>query len=389
MNKITVSSKDLLKALKQTKPALATPSNGLYGFYRYYVFESVGKDVLTVKAADGMWWSITRSIDATIESSEPILFAVYGSYLYRILRLLLDEEITILCYDSQVEITHQTGSFFLPVEKREPEINVIELDKYKITRFEVPVLRRCLELTTEVEAEDFLRPILNGVCFDFQDKTPNIIATDGHVLSSIKVTSGCHTEHTDGSFVMPKEIAFSLQKILPKAGWCRILTNENEILVFVTDDTGIDRITIKGKTIDGKFPNWRNVIPSHFEMSAKVNRKDFIMAVKRTAVFAPPSNLLKCSLKTGEDFMSVSSKDGDFEHGATEHVSVEFDSLPSGNADYEIGFSWKSLQRITKHLSGETIILNMNNTNGACTISQDSREADDATFLIMPMYIGK
>lgn len=394
MTTIIVSSKKLLKALRQTKPCLGSPA---FPLYDHYMIEATTDDTISVMATDGSTTAI-RNIDVTIEGDRNVQFAVHGYFLSRMLRLLPDQPLSVSCYDTQIAVHHQDGTFYLPtMDSAGRNVMVFNEEECHYAKFEVPQLKKYLKRSAMAVADDELRPVMNGIFFEFtKDGACFITASDGHILSSSEIYTGFEGPGCDASFVMPKKIIQMLLHVLPKAGWCKLWWNDSQIAVSITDNDGSEDLHINGKLIEGRYPNWRSVIPKSFQMSICVERKRFTLAVRRAAVFAPASHLLLFTVS--QDSLRINSKDGDYEHGSEEHIPVSASPAlrpvsapsvaPSASA-YRIAFSHYLLLRLLKVLTEDQITINCNNLNGASTISQDSSDTDTTTYLIMSMYTGE
>ena len=127
-------------------------------------------------------------------------------------------------------------------------------------------------------SNDDTRHYLNGIYLHITESQSRTyltgVATDSHRLSSSSIE--IDTGKIFNPLILPKKTVFQL---------CNLLENTNEKVIIETGESKI-RFTI-GKTkliskvIDGKFPDYRKVVPADNEKFLTVAAKDFIEAVER------------------------------------------------------------------------------------------------------------
>lgn len=101
-----------------------------------------------------------------------------------------------------------------------------------------------------------MRYYLNGICVDATKDTVVLVATDGHMMLSFPISADAIENRINGQFIIDR---VDLDAIKPaKAG------KHTLPLIIEVDDKGY---TISGATkavnslVDGKFPDWRRVVP--------------------------------------------------------------------------------------------------------------------------------
>lgn len=101
-----------------------------------------------------------------------------------------------------------------------------------------------------------IRYYLNGICVDASKDTVVLVATDGHMMLSFPVSADAIEDRINGQFIIDR---VDFDAIKPaKAG------KHTLPLIIEVDEKGY---TISGATkavntlVDGKFPDWRRVVP--------------------------------------------------------------------------------------------------------------------------------
>jgi len=145
--------------------------------------------------------------------------------------------------------------------------------------------------TIIVAGNDTTRPILTGVYLHTFDKNLYITATDGYRLAERKIT----TQEGEISAIIPST---TIQEVL------RVITDEvNDIEIKINDEQisfQIENIIITSRLIDGKFINYRELIPKKAENSAILDKNEFLRVVKISELFARESAgsiIIKTNLK--------------------------------------------------------------------------------------------
>lgn len=385
MNELTtviVSRNDLLLALRQTAPG--RQPKAIPYIFRDYVF-IVESDNFYVWTSDGASTTIRKRVKAeiTTDNKEQQLFPIYGNMLTKMLQLLDDEPIRMTFYHSQMEVTHQYGTFYLPFENDIAAQTIIKgNDEAKHTvKIEVPDFRKFLDKSIFCMANDELRPAMNGIYFDFRDNHLVLAASNGHILVKIDAWSVA-ADFTD-SFIMYAKTACILSRILPKAGFLEMSIFDSQVRIDVT--TGQDEeLTILTKTVDSRYPNYMNVIPRHGIYHITVNRRKFLSAVRRAEIFSNDSSrLLKLYLKQDDNTITINASDIDLEIGACETLPAVFDGLPDGKMT--IGFNSRFIEHVICHLNTDNIIINGQDSSRAITMVPDVQDDDEVLYLIMPM----
>ena len=98
---------------------------------------------------------------------------------------------------------------------------------------------------------DSTRFSLGGVLLEFDDGACNFVATDGRRLSTVEVPCGGELKR---SFIIPSRSLLALCR--SKCSGDLVIGEWNNSIIISTDE-----MQFFAREIDGKFPNWRTVIP--------------------------------------------------------------------------------------------------------------------------------
>ena len=225
-------------------------------------------------------------------------------------------------------------------------------------------------------ANDELRPVMNGIYFDFTPEALAIVASDGHKL--VRNKNFTIKSDTPASFNLPKKPASLLKNILSKDGDDATIKFDDRSAEIQFSD-GVMRCRL----IDGRYPNYNSVIPTNNPCQVTVDRKALQSALRRVLPFASESSqLIRFHIEMGR--FEVSSEDIDFSTSAKEQLSCDYAGSPMS-----IGFKGSSLMEILGNLTSDNIILQLADPSRAgIIVPAEQPENEDVLMLIMPMLLN-
>lgn len=150
------------------------------------------------------------------------------------------------------------------------------------SEFKLPadLLKTAIAQTTLTASHDDTRPVLTGVYCHTYEGSLYFAATDGYRLSERKLVSTSE----------------DIQALIPAvtlADTARVLPDDCDEVVILIDEGQIrfrmDDIEITSRLIDGKFPDYRQLIPKETEIHAKLAKSDFTRISKIASLFARES----------------------------------------------------------------------------------------------------
>ncbi len=189
-------------------------------------------------------------------------------------------------------------------------------------------LQLMLKSVSYAQSSDESRHMLNGVFFNFDENKLMTVATDGKRLAlnglDIDIPEG-----QTGNFILPMKTVHELERLLGKGENVKILFNERQVAfsIDVGEDnakTGlVQAIRLVSKTVEGKFPNYKIVIPDNVEYSVKMNRDDLKDCVSRAAlVVTEKSESINMTFHSNN--LVISGQSAEFGE-SEEHFPIEYD----------------------------------------------------------------
>ena len=221
-------------------------------------------------------------------------------------------------------------------------------------------------------SNDETRHYLSGIYLhqtEVEDKNYlTAVATDSHRMSISKIRLENKIDFEP--IILPKKTIFQLCSLLDNYDGDVKISNVKSKIKFELDNS-----ILISKLIDGKFPNYIQVIPKNNKKKLEIDLKLFLASVDRVAsVSLDKKDGVKFILTNNVLNLSVNNTNsGDGE----ESLAVKFDH------DLEISFNSRYLIDVASQLDGEKIELFLNDT-GSPALIKDPGDFD-SIFVVMPM----
>jgi len=269
----------------------------------------------------------------------------------------------------------------LESEKSVFHLNCISASEFPITdenfnqnQFSIKskILLKLLNKCKFSVSNDETRHYLSGIFFhqtQVEDKNfITAVATDSHRLSISKVK--LNDKINFEPIILPKKTIFQLCSLLEDfEGDVKVSNIKSKIKFELRNSVLISKL------IDGKFPNYVQVIPKNNKKKLEIDLKSFLNSVDRVAsVSLDKKDGVKFNLTKDKLNLSVNNAtSGD----GKESLNVKFDH------DLDISFNSRYLIDIASQLDGEKIEIFLNDTASPALIKDP---ADfDSIFVVMPM----
>jgi len=247
--------------------------------------------------------------------------------------------------NNQVTIDAQMCQFKIMGLAKEEFPKLPEFKDQKVIKINQGVFKQMLSLTVFAVSLDETRYVLNGILFKINKGLFTLVATDGKRLAIAERKLAVESE-LEISMIVPLKTIQELNRNLKDEGELSLVVSSNQALF----DLG--SVGIVSRLIEGEFPDYKQVIPSASENKMKVDRDQFLLAVKRAALLATPDyQAVKLEIFKNKLVISKSTPDvGEFH----EELAVEYQGK-----ELVIGFNPVYLIDILKNLNEETVNLEM------------------------------
>lgn len=224
-------------------------------------------------------------------------------------------------------------------------------------------------------ASDELRPVMNGVYFDQNSDGVTYVGTSG---SSLAMSEFYPKGGERISFILPSKIAKIITSILPAVDGVIDISVSSSFVKFQHPT-----FSLQCRQIEGRYPNYRSVIPTGNTKRAIADRRELIAAVKRVSVFSNEVSML-VKLSFTKDSLAIYAQDIDYSTSATETIPVHYADAP-----IEIGFNGTKLLELLQNAITDDVEISLSDPSRAGLIKEANNSTNrDITMLIMPMQIN-
>lgn len=233
-------------------------------------------------------------------------------------------------------------------------------------------LRKLLEDTAFSMANQDVRYYLNGLLFEVDNGTLTAVATDGHRLAM-------------STLALPAVSGQQKQIIIPRKGVLeimRLLANDEQQVSLSLGQNHIrltdSSFSFSSKLIDGRFPDYRRVLPRNSTKLVTAHRAVLKDACIRASILSNEKYRgVRFTLSNHE--LQIVANNPEHEQ-AEEVIEVEYqgDTL-------EIGFNVGYLLDVLNTLATDLVILHLNDSNSSALIEGVGNNG--AAYVVMPMRL--
>ncbi|MGQ1889898.1 DNA polymerase III subunit beta [Thermophagus sp. OGC60D27] len=373
--KFVVSSSRLLSHLQAISRAIASKSP--MPILDNFLFNLEGQK-LTITASDT---EVTMITSMDLESTEGEgAIALPSKILLETLKKFPEQPLNfeIDLETLAVNIVTEKGKFSVVGQNGEDFPTLPELNEEKASKLQLPAdtLMTGILKTLFATADDELRPVMNGILFEFTPDHMTFVASDSHKL--VRYQRLDVKTDNEASFILPKKPAGLLKNVLPK--------EEGDVAISFDDQNAffeMENYRLVCRLVEGNYPSYSAVIPQNNPNKVVIDRVDLFNTLGRVSLFASQaSNLVKLHLASNE--IIVSAQDIDFSISAFEKLSCQYEG-----EEMEIGFKSSFLVDILENLSSSDIVVELSDpARAAIFVPFDKNDNEDELMLLMPMMIN-
>jgi len=230
------------------------------------------------------------------------------------------------------------------------------------------LLNKCKFSISNDETRHYLSGIFLHSTSSEEKNYLTAVSTDSHRMSVSKLR--LNQSFNFEPIILPKKTIYQLCSLLENFNGDIKIINSKSKIKFILDNS-----ILTSKVIDGKFPNYVQVIPKNNKKKLEADLELFHNSVDRVAsVSSDKKDGVRFSLSKNKLDLSVNNANsGD----GKETLSVNFDH------DLEISFNSKYLVDVSSQLEGENIEIFFNDISSPALIKDPSDF--DSIYVIMPM----
>lgn len=356
-----------LQGLSERKAGLAHSAN---------VLLEATENGLQFAATDMDITIVTR---ATCEVEDSGSLAIASKQFFDIVRSLPNQDVYL----------ETLQNFWLHIQCGRTEYKIVGLNPYdfpqlpndadiKTNRIPAAVISKMIDRTIFCSSQDEKRTNLRGVYCEMEEKEENkgllrMAATDGHRLTLVETS--LENVVAQPSIIVPKKAFTELKKVLAE------VDPELPIEIGFSEKRGhiqVSDTSLSISLIDGKFPNYRRIIPTNNDRVLECKRSDMVSALRRISILSKENDNV-VALKMEEGKLTITSQNPDFGE-AREDLEATYTGVP-----FTACFNARYLLDVFNLHNTENMILEMADEISPALI----KSKEDASFLavVMPLRL--
>jgi DNA polymerase-3 subunit beta len=248
-----------------------------------------------------------------------------------------------------------------------------EFSQDSLMEFSSKLLKEMIRKTFFAQSPDETRQVLNGLLLERENGKLKLVGTDGHRLALVRRDLGDTSKGEKLSYLIPKKALAELMKLIEDEEATFSFSAKNNHMAFMKGDQ-----VIVTRKIDGKFPNYQQVIPSDNKLQVKINRDIFQQALKRVALLADEkSKMVRFDIQSGNITLTTDTTElGE----AREEIAISY----SGE-DVSVGLNAKYVLDVLNVMDDEEVVLNLKDEKSSCLITSNADK--DYQSIVMPMRL--
>ncbi len=333
---------------------------------------SADKDNICIRATD---LEIGTLCHYEANVSAPGAVTLNARKLFDIARELPDEEVYLKKEENNwVALKCGKSKFRLPGLPPEDFPALPEYSEKPLLEFDSKILKEMIRKTFFSVSPDVTRQVLNGLLLEAEGDSVRFVGTDGHRLAMISRPVKSNAAKGEVlSFLLPRKVLAELLRLMEDEDATFGFSSQENHLAFICG-----KQVIVSRKIDGKFPNYRQVIPSDNHLKAKADRDGLTRALRRVAQLADEkSAMVRFEIKKGT--LGLVSDNTDL-GAANEEMSLEYEG-----EEVSIGLNAKYVLDILNAVEADSVTLNLKDQNHSClfTVTDD----DEYKSIVMPMRL--
>lgn len=324
---------------------------------------------------------IRCAVKANVESEGTVTLPVKD--LARIVRELADIEVNLDTSGGTKATITTRGSVFnvVGMDSKEfpPLPELTESREFAISRTKLSSMLKSISYAQSINEERYM---LKGVFFQLSESELSLVATDGRRLAVTSENSS-NFDGLTGEFILPSMTVAELEK-LPKIGDHIGVSFTDRQAAFHMQVSGdqeenlgyVDSIQLVSKVVEGKYPNFKQVIPKDDFNEAIIERELMQECVHRAALVSEEKVTLR--IKSGEMEITGQSVMGD----ACESMNIDY----SGQ-DSIVSFNPRFLLDPLKSLTLDKVVFEFRDdmSPGVFKVNPSKEESVNFLCVVMPI----
>lgn len=284
-----------------------------------------------------------------------------GKKLLDIVKILKNDEVTLETINDYLYIKQKSSKYKLPMfnPSEFPEFPEIE-GKPKFDVNSAKFVRAIKKIAPAIDTNN-PKYELNGALIDIKSEFINLVSTDTKRLALSKITTPSSQEL---KLIIPKKAIAEIQKLF-----------FDEIEIFYDEVMFVAKsqhFLFFSKLINGKFPNYEQIVPQDKKYRILLNREKMIESIKQISII---SDEIKITLRP-DDILFESLNDDNIE------AKTQIDFKTGLDEEIYLATYSKSLMDFLSQIEESSFTLGFNDSAIPFTL-----ESEDFLTIVMPIIL--
>ena len=334
-----------------------------------------GEGKVELQATD-MELGVRVSVDVEPERDGEAV--VPGRLLLDVIRSLPKDDLTLEYRSAQgdVEVVSGPARFHLRTLPADEFPNLPEVGDAPVVSVPAQAFVETVNRVARAASRDETRPHLTGVLVSAAEKQLRMVATDSYRLSVKETPLDLALEGKIEANVPAR----TLQELSRVAG----TEGDGQIAIASLEHQVVFRVgpvTLSSRLVEGRFPNYKQLLPEAFEHELRVNGAELVEVVRRISLLAQKNAPLRMRFTDGQ--LEISAQTPDIGE-ASEALPIPF----KGEA-LEIGFNPDFLREGLESVDADELILKLISPLRPGLIeSGGDDEGGSFLYLVMPIRLN-
>ncbi|MHC4883690.1 MAG: DNA polymerase III subunit beta [Planctomycetota bacterium] len=360
--KFTCSRQALSEALSLVGSIV--PSRSTKPILQNIRFDGAAGNMIVLSATD---LEVGVRYDLEVQDlQDPESVVLPANRLIGVIREAWGETITLNVTDCKADIITEGGKFHVLGEPAEDFPEIPELSEGEGITLLADDLAQSIQRTSFATAKEEARYALAGVNVVLENQQLDMVTTDTFRLA----LSSKPLRDDAGERKQAIVLAKGIQELM------KLIQHEEVISIQVSDTqffAKTSKATLVSRLIEGKFPQYENIMPTDLEKKVTVNRERFTQALRQAAQLSNEETHAVNLITSGSQLsIQAATSDGS-------KADVTIDAEVEGG-DVSVTFNFMYLMDVCKVIAEDTISLQLRDRESPGRI-----DCKDYTYVVSPV----
>jgi DNA polymerase-3 subunit beta len=313
---------------------------------------------------------LTVQVEIDVVAHEPGVCVIPARLSTDIVRALEPGAVILAVEGGEAVISAGRSQFSVRVLPAEEFLRLPEVTGDAVT-LDAAALVGALHQVVPAASRDDARPILTGVLFEAESGGLRLVSTDSYRLA-LRDLPGTSFLSEGQHVLVPSRALGELARLLAGAQQVELRLGRDEVSFSVGD------IRLTTRLLEGDFPNYRQLIPSHYPNRLLIAKEPFLDAVRRVKLMARDAAPVRLSLRPDTVELTATTQDVG---QAREDVEAKYEGT-----EMVVAFNPEFLIDGTEACPGDEVVIETLDALKPATVRPS--EGTDYVYLLMPVRVS-